>query len=300
MLYLIDSRGRDTGALTALDLQDRQGDGHRRRHGADVGGVMVHPTENTIQAVSFTYERTAGSSSTRRSRPTSSICKTVADGDITVASRTLDDKPWIVAFLMDDGPVRYYVYDRPTKKARFLFTNRKDLEGLPLDKMHPVVIKARDGLDLVSYLTLPPGSDRSASGRPDAAAAAGAGCARRPVGTRRLGLQPEHQLLANRGYAVLAVNYRGSTGFGKKFLNAGNREWAGKMHDDLLDAVDWAIQEKIADPDKVAIMGGSYGGYATLVGLTLTPDKFACGVDIVGPSNLLTLLSIDSALLGAG
>lgn len=105
------------------------------------------------------------------------------------------------------------------------------------------------------------------------------------------GFDSEHQLLANRGYAVLSVNFRGSTGFGKNFGNAGNKEWAGKMHDDLLDATDWAIAQKIADPAKVAIMGGSYGGYATLVGLTFTPDKFACGVDIVGPSNIITLLN---------
>jgi dipeptidyl aminopeptidase/acylaminoacyl peptidase len=104
------------------------------------------------------------------------------------------------------------------------------------------------------------------------------------------GLNTEHQLWANRGYAVLSVNYRGSTGFGKKFANAGNKEWAGKMHDDLIDAVDWAVREKIADPNKVAIAGGSYGGYATLVGLTFTPEKFACGVDQVGPSNLVTLM----------
>jgi dipeptidyl aminopeptidase/acylaminoacyl peptidase len=105
------------------------------------------------------------------------------------------------------------------------------------------------------------------------------------------GLNASHQWLANRGYAVLSVNYRGSTGFGKSFINASNMEWAGKMHDDLIDAVNWAVQEKIADPQKVAIMGGSYGGYATLVGLTFTPDVFACGVDIVGPSNLVTLLN---------
>ncbi len=104
------------------------------------------------------------------------------------------------------------------------------------------------------------------------------------------GLNAEHQLWANRGYAVLSVNYRGSTGFGKNFANAGNREWAGKMHDDLLDAVDWAVKNKIADPDKIAIVGGSYGGYATLVGLTFTPEVFACGVDECGPSNLITLM----------
>jgi dipeptidyl aminopeptidase/acylaminoacyl peptidase len=96
--------------------------------------------------------------------------------------------------------------------------------------------------------------------------------------------------LANRGYAVLSVNFRASTGFGKAFINAGNREWGAKMHDDLVDATDWAIAEGIADPERVAIMGGSYGGYATLAGLTFTPHKFACGVDIVGPSNLVTLL----------
>ena len=104
------------------------------------------------------------------------------------------------------------------------------------------------------------------------------------------GYDPLSQLLANRGYAVLNVNYRGSTGFGKEFINAANKEWAAKMHTDLLDAVDWAVKQEIADPSRVAIMGGSYGGYATLVGLTFTPEVFACGVDIVGPSNLITLL----------
>jgi dipeptidyl aminopeptidase/acylaminoacyl peptidase len=104
------------------------------------------------------------------------------------------------------------------------------------------------------------------------------------------GYDPYNQWLTNRGYAVLCVNFRGSTGFGKAFINAANRETGGKMHDDLIDAVNWAIKEKIADPKRVAIMGGSYGGYATLAGLTFTPDVFACGVDICGPSNLITLL----------
>jgi len=104
------------------------------------------------------------------------------------------------------------------------------------------------------------------------------------------GLNRYHQWLANRGYAVLSVNYRASTGFGKAFLNAGNLQWGRKMHDDLIDAVDWAVKSGVTTADKVAIMGGSYGGYATLAGLTMTPKEFACGVDIVGPSNLITLL----------
>ena len=214
----------------------------------------------------------------------------MADGEIQIVSRTLDDKKWIVAFLMDDGPVRYYYYDRETKEPKFLFTNRKDLEDQPLQKMHPVVIDARDGMNLVSYLTLPPGSDPNGNGRPDKPLPMVLDVHGGPWARDSWGLDPEHQLLANRGYAVLSVNYRGSTGFGKKFVNAGNKEWAGKMHDDLFDAVDWAVKEKIADPNKIAIIGGSYGGYATLVGLTFTPEKFACGVDVVGPSNLITLL----------
>jgi dipeptidyl aminopeptidase/acylaminoacyl peptidase len=105
------------------------------------------------------------------------------------------------------------------------------------------------------------------------------------------GYDPYHQWLANRGYAVLSVNFRASTGFGKDFVNAGDLQWGRKMHDDLLDAVDWAVQQKVTTRDKVAIMGGSYGGYATLAGVSMTPDAFACGVDIVGPSNLETLLN---------
>ena len=137
------------------------------------------------------------------------------------------------------------------------------------------MIKSRDGLDLVSYLTLPARHRPDGDGRPDTPLPMVLDVHGGPWARDRWGFNPTHQLLANRGYAVLSVNYRGSTGFGKKFLNAGNREWAGKMHDDLLDAVDWAVEQKIADRDKVAIMGGSYGGYATLVGLTFTPDSFA-------------------------
>jgi dipeptidyl aminopeptidase/acylaminoacyl peptidase len=208
-----------------------------------------------------------------------------------VASRTLDDKTWIVAYTMDDGPVRYYLYDRDKKEAKFLFTNRKSLEGQPLAKMHPEVIKSRDGLNLVSYLTLPIDSDPDHAGRPKGPLPMVLLVHGGPWGRDNWGYNSQHQLLANRGYAVLSVNYRGSTGLGKKFTNAGNKEWAAKMHDDLIDAVEWAISEKIADPKRVAIVGGSYGGYATLVGLTFTPERFACGVDIVGPSNLFTLLS---------
>jgi dipeptidyl aminopeptidase/acylaminoacyl peptidase len=164
-----------------------------------------------------------------------------------------------------------------------LFSSRPELDKYTLAPMKPVTIKTRDGLDMICYLTVPVGVEPK--NLPMILDVHGG-----PWGRDQWGLHPEHQWLANRGYAVLSVNYRGSAGFGKKFLHAGDKEWAGKMHDDLIDAVNWAIKEGIADPKQVAIYGGSYGGYAALVGATFTPDVFACAVDIVGPSNLVTLL----------
>ncbi len=171
-----------------------------------------------------------------------------------------------------------------------MFTNRQELEKVKLSKMYPLIIKSRDGLNLVSYLTLPYWADPDNDSRPKKPLPMVLFVHGGPWARDSWGLNSAHQWLANRGYAVLSVNYRGSTGFGKDFINAANREWAGKMHDDLIDAVNWAIKQKIADKNRVAIMGGSYGGYATLVGMTFTPEVFACGVDIVGPSNLRTLL----------
>jgi len=291
ILYLIDSRDRNTAALKSLNLKTNEEKLIAENKLADIGGVMAHPTEKTVEAVSFNYTREEWQILDPKVKKDFDYLRTVADGDITVSSRTLDDKLWTVAYIMDDGPVRYYLYDRTKGKATFLFNNRDDIAGLPLAKMHPVVIDARDGQKLVSYLTLPPDSDTDGDGRPDKPLPMVLLVHGGPWARDDWGFDPQHQLLANRGYAVLSVNYRGSTGFGKEFVNAGNREWAGKMHDDLLDAVAWAEKEKIADREKVAIMGGSYGGYATLVGLTFTPDEFACGVDIVGPSSIVTLLN---------
>jgi dipeptidyl aminopeptidase/acylaminoacyl peptidase len=291
VLYLIDSRGRNTGALKSLDLNSGQEKLIAENDKVDIGGILLHPTEKTVQAVHFNYLRTEWQVFDDQVKADLDYLKTLADGEVEIASRTLNDQQWIVVYLLDDGPARYYFYDRPTKKATFLFTNRKALEGLPLARMHPEVIKARDGLELVCYLTLPARSDSQGRGRPDHPLPMVLNVHGGPWARDDWGFDPEHQFLANRGYAVLSVNFRGSTGFGKNFVNAGNRQWGGKMHDDLVDAVQWAVSQKIADPRKVAIMGGSYGGYATLVGMTMTPDLFACGVDIVGPSNILTLLS---------
>jgi dipeptidyl aminopeptidase/acylaminoacyl peptidase len=290
-LYLLDSRGRDTSALTKVALATGKGEVVFADPRADVANVLVHPTERTLQAVSSNYLREEWKVLDPAIAADFEALGRAAKGEFAIASRTLDDKVWIVSYLQDAGPVTYYRYDRPDRKATFLFTARPALEGKTLAPMHPRAIPARDGLELVSYLTLPPGSDDDLDGVPAAPVPMVLFVHGGPWARDDWGYHPYHQWLANRGYAVLAVNYRGSTGFGKKFLNAGNREWAAKMHDDLIDAVDWAVARKIADPDEVAIMGGSYGGYATLVGLTFTPEKFAAGVDIVGPSNLETLLS---------
>ncbi len=294
VLYMTDSRGRNTAALKAIDLKTGEEKILAEDPKADVGQSLVHPTQKTVQAVAFDFDRQHWKILDPAVKPDLDYLRTLCDGDLGIVSRSLDDKRWIVAYTDDDGPVRYYRYDRAgdgkAGKATFLFSNRKALEDVPLSPMHAMVLKSRDGLDLVSYLTLPKWADADGNARPDKPLPMVLMVHGGPWARDDWGYDPYHQWLSNRGYAVLSVNYRGSTGFGKNFVNAGNGEWAAKMHDDLLDAVNWAVEQKIAEKGKVAIMGGSYGGYATLVGLTFTPDFFACGVDIVGPSSLQTLM----------
>lgn len=291
VVYMADSRGRDTGALKAVTVATGAERLLAEDDRADVGEMLVHPTTKDVQAVAFTYDRKAWKVLDPSVEADLAYLRSVSPGEVSVTSRTLDDTRWTVAYTLDNGPAKTYLYDRGARKATFLFSNRPTLEGLPLVSMHPVVITARDGLKLVSYLSLPRGVDTDNDGRPSRPLPMVLNVHGGPWARDSWGFDPVHQWLANRGYAVMSVNFRGSTGFGKNFVNAGNKEWAGKMHDDLLDAVEWAVKEKVADPARVAIMGGSYGGYATLVGLTFTPDTFACGVDIVGPSNINTLLS---------
>lgn len=289
-LYMEDSRGRDTAVLKSIHLESGVETVLASHERADVSGTMFHPTEKTVQAVSFNYDRKSWQVLDETVAADLDFLKTVSPGDIEVVSRTLDDSCWIVAYLRDDGPVRYYRYLRETRQADFLFTNREALEGMPLVKVHPVVIPARDGLSLVCYYSLPHEADPQQTGAVSAPLPMALLVHGGPWARDSWGYNPVFQLLANRGYAVLSVNFRGSTGFGKNFVNAGNLEWGAKMHDDLVDAVQWAIGQGIADAGQVAILGGSYGGYATLAGMTFTPDVFACGVDIVGPSNLVTLM----------
>lgn len=285
-LYIETSVGGDTTRLVEYDpATGKELRLIANNPKADVGGIMLNPETNAVQAVRFTYLREEWQVFDPLVKADLDILEAVREGDLFVVNRDRADTKWIVGFELDNAPYSFYLYDRATKKAEFLFTHQPELERYKLATMKPIVIKARDGLDLVSYLTLPVGIEPK--GLPLILYVHGG-----PWHRDGWGYDPGSQWFANRGYAVLQVNFRGSTGFGKNFVNAGNGEWGvGKMQHDLTDAVQWAIKEGIADPKKVAIFGGSYGGYATLAGLTFTPELYACGVDIVGPSNLQTLMA---------
>lgn len=283
-LYVTTDRDVNTQRLYLMDVATGERTLVHAREDVDLDEWLIHPTERTVQAVGYNRSRREWVALDPGVEKDLKNLAGIAPGDFTILSRDTADRYWTVTYIRDDGPVANYCYDRQSGTAEFLFTNRPALEGLTLAKMTPVDITARDGLVLPSYLTLPPGLPPKSL--PLVLSVHGG-----PWARDMWGYNPEVQWLANRGYAVLEVNYRGSRGFGKAHTNAGNREWAGKMHDDLVDAVQWAIGQGYADPKRVAILGGSYGGYAALVGLTFTPDLFACGVDVVGPSNLITLLN---------
>lgn len=282
-LYLIGSHEANTQRLIGLDLATHQETVMAEDSQYDVGGIIAHPTTRAIQAVSFYKDKVEWQILDESIAADFEAISQVREGEFGIGSRTLADDTWLFAYTMDNGPVYYYIYDRASKSSTLLFSNQPELEELSLASMQPIAYQARDGLTIHGYLTTPVGIP--AKNLPAVLLVHGG-----PWARDTWGYDSEAQWLANRGYVVLQVNFRGSTGYGKDFLNAANRQWAATMHDDLIDAVNWLVEQGIADSQKVAIMGGSYGGYATLVGLTFTPDVFAAGVDIVGPSNLVTLL----------
>jgi dipeptidyl aminopeptidase/acylaminoacyl peptidase len=289
-LYWIDSRGRDTAALIA----EATATGERRIVAedprADIGQVLTHPLTGVAEAYAVDYLTKEWKGLEPGIGRTLARLRELLKGDIEVTSRTDDDRRWTVAVDPVSGPPAVYLYDRDRDALELFYVTRPELEHAPLVPMHPVEIPARDGLMLPSYLTLPQGADTERDGVPDRPLPIILLVHGGPWARDHHGYNPYHQWLANRGYAVLSVNFRGSTGFGKAFISAGDLQWGAAMHDDLIDAVEWAVGRGIAQRDRIAIMGGSYGGYATLAGLAFTPDVFACGVDIVGPSNLETLL----------
>lgn len=293
-LYLRESRGRNTSALFAIDTATGERRLVHEDARADVGGGLADPATGEVQAVSVNYLREEWTVLDDAIRADLERIAAIGPGEASINTRTLDDRTWIVAYSAAESPVEYYRYDRDghgNGELTHLFSGRPALAGKPLVPMWPLELESRDGKTLVSYLTLPAHADADGDGKADSPVPLVLLVHGGPWARDAYGYSGWQQWLANRGYAVLSVNYRGSTGFGKDFTNAGDGEWAAGMHDDLIDAVQWAVESGTTTADKVAIMGGSYGGYATLVGLTFTPDTFACGVDIVGPANLNTLLS---------
>jgi dipeptidyl aminopeptidase/acylaminoacyl peptidase len=281
---LRSSVGRDTAPIVEKNIASGAERVIAASTEVDAGPVVIQPRKHVVQAVGFAPGRNSWKVLDPSVQADFDGIAKLNPGDFTIVNRTEKDDRWLVAFTSDRGPVSWWTWDRATKKGTILFTAQPKLEGLALAEMKPVAIRSRDGLTLNSYLTLPVGA--APKNLPLVLFVHGG-----PWGRDNWGYNSYAQWLANRGYAVLQPNFRASTGYGKKFLNAGNRQWGLKMHDDLIDAVDWAVKQGIADPKRVAIMGGSYGGYAALAAVTFTPEKFACSVDIVGPSNLKTLIA---------
>jgi dipeptidyl aminopeptidase/acylaminoacyl peptidase len=281
-MFLRDSREANAARLVELDPSTEGANVLAEDPKYDVASVLVHPDTREVQAVAFTRARTEWTVLDEDIRQDFAAINELHPGDFAIVSRDRADEKWLVGFTVDDGPVSYYAYDRKTRDGTHLFDDRPDLKKYTLSSMRPISFAARDGLEIHGYLTLP---STESEDLPMVLNVHGG-----PWARDVWGYNAEAQWLANRGYACLQVNFRGSAGYGKKFLNAGNKEWGAAMHDDLVDAVRWAVERGIADPKRVAIYGGSYGGYAALVGATFTPDLFRCAVDVVGPSNLITLI----------
>ncbi len=286
-LLMYDTEGRDLTALVAVDAESGQRTLIAENPESDLAGVLYHPKTHRLQAYATMWTRTTWHAVDPSVAADFKRLAHVADGDIKVVGRSDDLGRWIVQYTLSDAPIAYYLYERASGRTTRLFTGTPALEGLPLSKLHPFEIRTPDGLRFVSYYLLPPWADADGDGRPDHPQPTVVLVHGGPSDERaQWAYGPFVHWLANRGYAILYVNYRGSPGFGKRFMNAQNLEWGGRMHTDVLQQVDWVIEHGIAAAGRVAIIGGSYGGYETLVGMTMTPDRFACGVDLVGPSNL--------------
>ena len=278
--YCYDARGANTTRLVRLSLVDTSVTVIAEDPQFDVSMTVFDNDTAEPRLVSFDRERTDWVALVDKDRQALEDLRRVdPEAELNFVGSDTANTRWLVALVRDDGPNAYYRYDRATRKATFLFDHQPALRKYTLARMEPVTITARDGVELHAYLSYPPGAKRS----------------KLPLVLRvhsgpwyrdYFGYWPDTQWLANRGYAVLQVNYRGSRGYGKAFLNAGNREWGGAMQSDLADAVRWAIDAGIADPKRIGIMGAGYGGFAVLSALTSTPDLFACGVSVSGIADL--------------
>jgi dipeptidyl aminopeptidase/acylaminoacyl peptidase len=283
-LYVIGAKDANANRLVKYDLSTGAYTVVLEDARYDVSTVYADPATDEIVAVAVLRERLTWEVLDPAYERTFEALGKLCDGDFTIEDHDAKGTLLIVQYRCDTAPSHYFLFDRANEQGTLLFVDRPALFNYKLAPMQPIAFEARDGLRIEGYLTLPCGVEPK--GLPTVLFVHGG-----PWHRDRWGYDEIVQWLANRGYAVLQVNFRGSTGYGKAFLNAGNRQWAGTMRTDLLDARDWAIAHGYSDPQRFAIFGGSYGGYAVLAALTFTPDAFTCGVDLVGPSNLNTLLA---------
>jgi dipeptidyl aminopeptidase/acylaminoacyl peptidase len=282
-LLAVSSVGTNTGRLVRIDLATGAAEVLAEDPESDVTDVRLNPDTREPQIVTFLKDRSEYRVLDTGVEADLAAIRALHPGDPSFADADDADRTWLIGFTNDTGAIPYYSYDRETRTGQFLFEHQPELSRYELAPMEPFSFTSRDGLTIHGYATFPPGAGRS--GLPMVLNVHGG-----PWARDEWGFNPEAQWLANRGYLCLQVNFRGSTGYGKAFVNAGDREWGGRMHDDLVDAVAFATGQGWADPDRVAIYGGSYGGYAALVGAAFTPELFRCAIDIVGPSNLKTLI----------
>ncbi|AYY12826.1 S9 family peptidase [Actinobacteria bacterium YIM 96077] len=283
-VYLLSSIGANSSRLLAVDLSTGEETVLAEDPNYDVAGVAQHPETLEPQGVSFLKERKEWLYLDPEFGAEVDHLRSMLRGEIGISRPVRDGHRWMVHDLLSDGPIRYYIYERGTRELTFLFSHRPELEQYQLAEMEPFSYTARDGLTIHGYLTVPVGAERR--DLPAVLNVHGG-----PWARDTWGYDPEAQWFANRGYVCVQGNFRGSSGYGKAFGNAGDKQWGKAMHTDLIDAVDYLAGRGWIDRERVGIYGGSYGGYAALAGAAFTPDVFRCAVDLVGPSNLLTLLS---------
>ena len=321
-VYFISTVDRDTSALYLLDVNTKEKKLLFENAKADIEDIIINPINKKLETVFFYYIKQNYVFFDEKFKKDFEIMeKLFPNAEILIQSRDLNNNLWVFEYHFDNFPAKFYLFDRRNKKLQFLFSKNSKLEKYTFNKMNGIIIKSRDGLDLVSYITYPQKSlpedskdnknnqseikhhiknkNKFNNNKQETEIELKNLIPKKPlpmvifphggpIARHYWGYSKIHQWLSNRGYIVLDINFRGSSGFGKNFIKKGNGEWGGKMHDDIIDGVNWAIENKIADKNKIGIFGGSYAGYEVLVGLTFTPEVFAVGIDIVGISNLIT------------
>jgi dipeptidyl aminopeptidase/acylaminoacyl peptidase len=302
-MWIGSSRGTDRTRLVRVDLstgEETEVDSHptfdidtRAQVFPTFPPPLIRDRRGELLGVRYTGERQVVHALDPHFAEVLAELEKLSEGDLAAISCDDGGRRWVVGFTHDRDPGATWFYDHSTGESRLLFRAHPHLDPDAMAPMRPVTVTARDGLELPSYLTLPVGVEPT--NLPMVLMVHGG-----PWARDNWGFNGSAQLLANRGYAVLQVNFRGSVGFGKAHMKAAIGEFAGKMHDDLIDAVDWAVAQGYADPDRVAILGGSYGGYAALVGAAFTPDRFAAAVDVVGISDLANFMRTQPAFVRPG